>query len=33
MKKQTTLAIVAIIVAIGVATIPLTQNAEAQSLI
>jgi len=33
MKKQTTLAIVAIIVAIGVVTIPLTQNAEAQSLI
>jgi len=33
MKRQTTLALVAIIVAIGVATIPLAQNAQAQSLI
>ncbi len=33
MKQQTTLALVAIIVAIGVATIPLVQNAQAQSLI
>ncbi len=33
MKRQTTLTLVAIIVAIGVATIPLVQNAQAQSLI
>jgi len=33
MKQQTTCALVAIIVAIGIATIPLAQNAEAQSLI
>ncbi|MBA4718494.1 MAG: phosphate/phosphite/phosphonate ABC transporter substrate-binding protein [Nitrosopumilus sp.] len=33
MKQQTTLALVAIIVAIGVATIPLSQNAQAQSLV
>ncbi len=33
MKRQTTLALVAIIVAIGVATIPLSQNAQAQSLV
>ena len=33
MKRQTTLALVAIIVAIGVATIPLTQNAQAENLI
>jgi len=33
MKPKTTLALVAIIVAIGVAAVPLAQNAEAQSLI
>lgn len=33
MKRQTTLALVAIIVAIGVATISLVQNAQAQSLV
>jgi phosphonate transport system substrate-binding protein len=33
MKRQTTFALIAIIVAIGVATIPLTQNAQAQNLI
>jgi phosphonate transport system substrate-binding protein len=33
MKRHTTLALVAIIVAIGVATIPLTQNAQAENLI
>ncbi len=33
MKQQTTLTLVAIIVAIGVATIPLSQNAQAQSLV
>jgi len=33
MKRQTTLALVAIIVAIGVATIPLTQNVQAENLI
>jgi phosphonate transport system substrate-binding protein len=33
MKKQTTIALVTIIVAIGVASIPLAQNAEAESLI
>jgi len=33
MKRKTTLALVAIIVAIGVAAVPLAQNAEAQSLI
>ncbi len=31
MKRQTTLALIAIIVAIGVATIPLTQNAQAKT--
>ena len=33
MKKQTTIALVTIIIAIGVASIPLAQNAEAESLI
>jgi len=33
MKRQTTFALIAIIVAIGVATIPLTQNAQAENLI
>ena len=33
MKQQTTLTLVAIIVAIGIATIPLSQNAQAQSLV
>jgi phosphonate transport system substrate-binding protein len=33
MKRQTTLSLVAVIVAIGVATIPLSHNAQAQSLV
>ncbi len=33
MKRQTTFALIAIIAAIGVATIPLTQNAQAENLI
>ncbi len=33
MKQQTTLALVTIIVAIGITTIPLSQNAQAQSLV
>ena len=33
MKRQTTLALVITIVAIGIATIPLAQNAQAESLI
>jgi len=33
MIQQTTIALVAIIVTIGIATIPLTQNVDAQSLI
>ena len=33
MKRQTTLALIAIIVAVGVTTVPLTQNAHAEGLI
>ena len=33
MKQQTTLTLIAVIVAIGVAAIPLAQNAQAESLI